>query len=78
MTTTQSCKLCGSSNVGKFPTEIAIHVPGRRNLSKPHTFVFPELQICFDCGIAQLTVPEAELRQLAEDREAGAGRIKDS
>ena len=75
MSTTQSCKLCGSSNVGNFPTEIAIHLPGRRNLSKPHVLVFPELLVCFDCGIAHLAVPEAELRQLAKDREAATRRI---
>jgi hypothetical protein len=63
--------------VGKFHKEIAIHFPGRRNLSKPHVFVFPELLICFDYSIAQLAVPEAELRHLAEERKAGAGRIKD-
>lgn len=78
MNTTLSCKSCGSRNLGNFPAEIAIHFPGRRNLSKPHVFVFPELLVCFDCGIAQLAVPEGELGRLAEDREAGARRINDS
>ena len=78
MITTQPCKLCGSTNVGNFPAEIAIHFHGRGNLSKPHVFVFPVLLVCFDCGMAQLAVPEAALRQLAEDRDAGAGRINDT
>lgn len=78
VSTTPTCKSCGSGNLGNFRTEIVIHFPGRKNLSKPHVFVFPELLVCFDCGIAALTVPEAELRQLAEGREAGAERINDS
>lgn len=76
VSTTPTCKSCGCGNLGNFRTEIAIHFPGRTNLSKPHVFVFPELLVCFDCDIAELTVPEAELRELAEGREAGAGRIK--
>lgn len=78
MDSTLSCKSCGSRNLGNFPSEIAIHFPGRRNLSKPHVLVFPEVLVCFDCGIAQLAIPEAALRQLTEGREAGAGQIKDS
>ena len=78
MHTTLSCKSCGSSNLGNFTAEIAIHFPGRRNLSKPNVFVFPELLVCFDCGVAQLAIPEADLQQLAEGREAGTKRIKDS
>lgn len=78
MHTTLSCKSCGSRNLGDFPAEIAIHFPGRRNLSKSHVFLFPEVLVCFECGMAQLAVPEAKLQQLAEGREAGAGQIKDS
>lgn len=78
VSTTPTCKSCGSGNLGNFRTEIAIHFPGRKNLSKRHVFVFPDLLACFDCGIAELTVPEAELRQLAEGREASAERINGS
>lgn len=78
MHSTLSCKSCGSKNLGNFPAEIAIHFPGRKNLSKPHVFLFPEVLICFDCGVAQLAVPKADLDQLAEGREAGAGQVKDS
>lgn len=39
---------------------------------------FPVLLVCFDCGMAQLAVPEEELRKLAEGRKAGAGRINES
>lgn len=78
MDTTLSCKSCGSRNLGNFSAEIAIHFPGRINLSKPHVFLFSEVLVCFDCGMAQLAVPDGELQQLAEGHEAGAGQIKDS
>jgi hypothetical protein len=58
------CKSCGSNNLGKFLGEIAIHFPGLNNLDMPIVWVFPELVVCLDCGIAQFAVPEAELRQL--------------
>ena len=78
MNTIPSCKSCGSGNLGNFPAEIAVHFPERKNLSKPHVWVFPELLVCFDCGMAQLAVPEAELRKLAEGHKAGAERINES
>lgn len=66
------CSSCGSENLGGFTAEIAIHFPGLKNLHKPIVWVFPRLKVCLDCGIAQFTVPEAELRLLAK-RDAAAG-----
>jgi hypothetical protein len=60
------CKSCGSENVGRFPGEIAIHFPGLRNLDKPHVYVLSELIVCLVCGAALFSVPEPELRLLAE------------
>jgi hypothetical protein len=74
MNTLQKCNSCGSANVASFCTEMAIHHAGRENLSKPHVWLFPELLVCFDCGVARLTVPEDKLRQLAEGRGAGVQR----
>lgn len=67
-----SCSSCGSENLGGFAAEIAIHFPGLKNLHKPIVWVFPRLMVCLDCGIAQFTVPEAELRLLVK-RDAAAG-----
>ena len=78
MNTLQKCKSCGSANVGGFGSEMAIHHAGRENLSKPHVWLFPELLVCFDCGVAQMTVPEDKLQQLAESRGAGVKRASNS
>jgi hypothetical protein len=63
------CKTCGSIEVKKFNTEINLHFPGYEGLEKPTVFVFPEVVVCLDCGFAEFTVPETELRSLAK----GAG-----
>ena len=52
------CTSCGSNNLSKFWGEIAIHFPGMKDLDKPVVWVFPELVVCLDCGIAQFAVPE--------------------
>jgi hypothetical protein len=66
------CKSCGSENVGNFTAEIAIHFSGLKNIDKPHVFVFPVIIVCLDCGIAEFTVSEKELRLLTKSRAAGA------
>jgi hypothetical protein len=67
------CKSCGSINQSKFNAEMGIHFPGLKNISKPVVWVFPELVVCLDCGIAEFAVPEAELRLLAKGDAASAG-----
>ena len=67
------CKSCGSVNQRKFTAEMGIHFVGLKNIDKPVVWVFPELKICLDCGTAEFTVPEAELRQLAKGDAAAAG-----
>jgi len=66
------CKSCGSLNQRKFSAEIAIHVPGLKNIDKPVVWVFPEVVVCLDCGTAEFAVLEAGLRQLAKG-DAAAG-----
>ena len=61
-----NCPSCGSTNLGKFEGEISIHVAGLEDLDRSPAWVFPKVAICLDCGNAQFTVPEAELRLLAE------------
>lgn len=65
------CKSCGSSNQRELTAEIGIHFPGLKNIDKPVVWVFPKLVVCLDCGIAEFTVPEAELR-LLEKSDAAA------
>jgi hypothetical protein len=67
-----TCKSCGSDQQKKFRAEIAIHWQGRENLEKPIVWVFPELLICPDCGVAEFSVSETELRTLTR-KAAAAG-----
>jgi hypothetical protein len=68
-----SCKACGSVNLRKFIGEMGIRTPGLKGLEKPIVWVFPELVVCLDCGMAEFTAPEAELRVLAKGEAAAAG-----
>jgi hypothetical protein len=42
---------------------MSIHFLGPKNID---VWIFPELVVCVDCGIAEFPVPEAELLRLAE------------
>jgi hypothetical protein len=61
------CKSCHSHNQRKFDSEICIHFSGLKGLDKPAVFVFPKLSVCLDCGLTEFSIPEIELRLLAED-----------
>jgi hypothetical protein len=61
-----SCRSCGSRRQSKFKTEINIHFPGYEGLEKPTVWVVPEIVVCLDCGLAEFTIPETELRALVE------------
>lgn len=52
---------------------MGIRSPGLKGLDKPIVWVFPELLVCLDCGMAEFVVPEAELRVLAEGKVAASG-----
>jgi hypothetical protein len=67
-----ACKSCGSDNLRKFAAEVAIRFPGLKNIDKPLVWLFPELLICLDCGMAAFVVPETDLRVLAKDDAAVA------
>jgi hypothetical protein len=66
------CKSCGSVNQSKFTGEMGIHFPGLKNIDKPVVWVFPELVICLDCGMAEFAVPEANLFLLSIGDDAAA------
>jgi hypothetical protein len=61
-----SCCLCNSEVQKEFPSEIAIHFPGKANLSVPHVFVFPSLLVCLGCGFTRFSIPQDDLRKLTE------------
>jgi hypothetical protein len=67
------CKSCGSVNRKKFTAEIGIHFSELKDIDKPVVWVFPEVVVCLDCGIAEFAVPEHESRQLARGDAAAAG-----
>ena len=62
-----ACERCSSENQRTFNTEMNIHFPGWNGLEKPTVMVFSELIVCLNCGFAEFSVPEAELRRMAED-----------
>jgi hypothetical protein len=64
------CKSCGAVNRRKFTAEIGIHSPGLKNIDMPVVWVFSELAVCVECGIAEFAVLEAELRLLAKGEPA--------
>ena len=50
----------------EFGAEINIHFPARERLDEPLVLLFPKLAVCLGCGFTNFTLPETELRQLAE------------
>lgn len=59
------CRSCGLETLSKFVGELAIHVPGVKNLDKPTVWVFPQMWVCLNCGDAEFTISERELFVLA-------------
>jgi hypothetical protein len=51
---------------------MGIHFPELKNIDKPVVWVFPEVVVCLDCGMAQFAVPGAELRLLEKGGAATA------
>jgi hypothetical protein len=60
------CGSCHSGNQAEFTAEMIIHFSGLRYIDNPGVWAFPSVSICLDCGIAQFTLPETELRLLRE------------
>jgi len=52
----------------EFLGEICLHFPGGLpSLDKPLVWVYPKVVVCLDCGSAQFTVPETELKVIKEN-----------
>lgn len=52
-----SCPSCLSSNQAEFPAEINLHFPGSSNWTKPTVWLFPNVLVCFDCGVSRFYNP---------------------
>jgi hypothetical protein len=68
-----TCRSCGSVNQGKFTAEMGIHFPGLKTIDKSVVWVFPNVVVCLDSGIAEFIVPEVELRLLGKSDATAAG-----
>jgi hypothetical protein len=60
------CHACHSPNAREYTAEINIHFPGVKGLNIPTVWVFPRISICLNCGLTQFTIPDAELKTLAD------------
>ena len=71
------CKACGADTQIKLTAEMALHFPGLKDIDKPLVWVFPEVLVCPDCGVAVFAVPETELCtcDTAKGEAAAAERI---
>jgi hypothetical protein len=58
------CTSCGSEKQIEFGAEMNIHFPGRKGLDMPVVWLFPNLVVCFGCGLTLFPIPDAELRLL--------------
>jgi hypothetical protein len=67
------CKSCGSVNLNEFAGEMGIRRPGMKGIDQPPVWVFPELIVCLDCGVAEFALPETQLRLLVKGDAAAAG-----
>jgi hypothetical protein len=59
------CTQCASDNRQEFGVEMNFHFQGWNGLSRPTLMIFPKVLVCLNCGFAEFSVPEADLRRLA-------------
>ena len=60
------CVSRGSSNPAECASETNIHLPGLKNLDNPGFLVFPQVEVCLDCGLTQFTLQATKPRLLGE------------
>jgi hypothetical protein len=68
-----NCPRCQFTHFRPFAAEINIHFPGSEGLTTPTVWVFPQVLVCLNCGLAQFSIPESELQRLAGDDLDGTG-----
>jgi len=68
------CFACGSSRSSELLGESCLHFPGGlESLDKPPVWAFPQVLVCLECGTAQFSLPEEQLK-LIQGKENGAER----
>jgi len=68
-----ACRSCASRRQTEFLGEICLHFPGGlESLNTPLIWAYPKVVVCLDCGAAQFTVPDTELRLIQDNLEAAA------
>lgn len=63
------CMLCRSENQRVFYSELNIHFPGLKNLTRT-VWAFPSLLVCLNCGFTELKIEEPALQLLDETSDA--------
>jgi hypothetical protein len=61
-----SCRSCGSGSLKNFAGELSVHALGMQNVDAPVVWVFPELQVCMDCGFTELKIDANKLGLLGK------------
>lgn len=69
MTYEGTCKSCWSENRYSFEGEVALHFRGLDGLNKPIVWVFPEILVCLNCGVAEFVVPDEQKNTLRNPEE---------
>lgn len=59
------CSRC-KSVLKSFNSEIAVHFSSLDGVKKPIVWLFPEVEICLNCGAAEFVVPERERKVLVD------------
>jgi hypothetical protein len=62
------CQSCGSNRKMALPGEICLHFPGGlESLNKPLVWAYPQAVVCLDCGAAEFTVADDQLKLITEN-----------
>jgi hypothetical protein len=67
-----TCRTRGSGKQSTFNAEVAIRLPELESIDRPIVWVFPKLVVCFDCGIVEFVIPDAELHVLEKGKTAAS------
>ena len=62
-----SCKECTSSNERVVNAELTMSLTELRNLDQAPVYVGQRIQVCLDCGHAEIAIPPAQLEKLKHD-----------
>jgi hypothetical protein len=60
------CPSCGSTKQAELTAEMMVHFRGLAHRDNPGVLLFPEIRVCFGCGLSRFTVPETELASIAQ------------